>query len=356
MLTRAWNKLQRLVSSANKAHRESGLSRIHATKLLLNYFFKHRIDPEEAFVYGLLTPPFPDPTEFISKAELSSLQEAINPKELFLLTGDKGLFYRYCEGWGIAIPKLVGLFYKGAKGLFEGRVLSRRQEWVEALSTIHHSLAIKPMRGHHGLGFRAFIWNQDHWDHDGVSFSSEELIQWIDRQQGSFVIQEMVTCHPHIESLTACPVCQTVRVMTVLDATGPEILDIAAFKLTAPSNLVDNFYHGKTGNIAARIDAKTGMVTDAVSSMLPGGGFKHIGSHPVSGKRLIGYQVPEWHNILSLARDAAQKFAPLRTIGWDIAITADRVLMIEGNFRYDPTFFNLFGGGQAVRALMARQL
>jgi hypothetical protein len=37
-----------------------------------------------------------------------------------------------------------------------------------------------------------------------------------------------------------------------------------------------------------------------------------------------------------LVKDAAAKFFPIRTIGWDLAITPKGAVIVEGNSYYDP--------------------
>ena len=49
----------------------------------------------------------------------------------------------------------------------------------------------------------------------------------------------------------------------------------------------------------------------------------------------IGYRVPRWPAVGKLACDAAKAFLPLRTVGWDVAITLDQPCLIEGNVTWD---------------------
>jgi hypothetical protein len=50
-------------------------------------------------------------------------------------------------------------------------------------------------------------------------------------------------------------------------------------------------------------------------------------------------QVPRWSDVLSLVLRAQACFAGLRTIGWDVGITQEGPLLVEGNARYG---FDLF--------------
>jgi len=43
-----------------------------------------------------------------------------------------------------------------------------------------------------------------------------------------------------------------------------------------------------------------------------------------------------WEEVLDLARSSARAFAPVRTVGWDVAVTPSGPVLVEGNFWYDP--------------------
>jgi len=48
------------------------------------------------------------------------------------------------------------------------------------------------------------------------------------------------------------------------------------------------------------------------------------------------FKVPKWEQCIALVLEAQQAFSPLRTIGWDVAVTDDGVFLIEGNVFWDP--------------------
>jgi hypothetical protein len=53
--------------------------------------------------------------------------------------------------------------------------------------------------------------------------------------------------------------------------------------------------------------------------------------HPVTGAPTVGVQLPEWDAVLALVSRAAEAFAPLRAVGWDVAITDGGVVLLEAN-------------------------
>jgi len=67
-----------------------------------------------------------------------------------------------------------------------------------------------------------------------------------------------------------------------------------------------------------------------------GVGVEVITDHPDTSLPLKGFRLPFWDEAMTLARRATALFVPLRTIGWDVAITAEGPVLIEGNARWDP--------------------
>ena len=87
---------------------------------------------------------------------------------------------------------------------------------------------------------------------------------------------------------------------------------------------VDN---GAQGGIFASIDEATGrVITD---------GYDEHGnvflSHPDSGTRYQGEQLPRWEELLTLARNMALAMDGMTYIGWDMALTPDGWEPVEAN-------------------------
>jgi hypothetical protein len=49
-----------------------------------------------------------------------------------------------------------------------------------------------------------------------------------------------------------------------------------------------------------------------------------------------GFTIPNGQQMFEMVQHAAVCFAPLRTIGWDVAITPDGFALVEGNVTWDP--------------------
>jgi hypothetical protein len=74
----------------------------------------------------------------------------------------------------------------------------------------------------------------------------------------------------------------------------------------------------------------------------------------VTGADLVGVAVPLWREARALAERASRLFLPMRTIGWDVAVTPDGPVLIEGNARWDPPPVGSISGALLRRLRAAR--
>jgi hypothetical protein len=84
----------------------------------------------------------------------------------------------------------------------------------------------------------------------------------------------------------------------------------------------------KAGGLISSVDLDSGRL--GVGCLGYGGG-DHA-QHPVTGATIEGRQLPDWLAACSLViRAHAQAFHEYVIIGWDVALTPDGPLLIEGN-------------------------
>jgi hypothetical protein len=116
----------------------------------------------------------------------------------------------------------------------------------------------------------------------------------------------------------------TVRVVTVRDTHGRIEVPLASFRMAVGSLVADNF---GGGGLASPVGLDDGQLGSAVFKARPG----VFVSHPDSGATILGRRLPHWPEVKRLAAAAHQEFKMLPSIGWDIAITDDGPVIVEGN-------------------------
>ncbi len=316
----------------------------------------------EAFHCGLLDPGIaPDELDrYTSKGAMMAAQAILNPTAWRALLDNKALFYRYGAAVGIPVPTLHAVFMNGQAGwASSGQQLASREDWVAFLSNdLPDEFAIKPAGGVYGKGFMVYRANCSGFiDAFGKHHQAEDIYHGLhsDPNYGSFVIQERLANHEELARLSRARGLQTARVITLVDRQGVPQVVHACLKAVVGDNIIDNHCDGQTGNLVVDIDLSTGRLRDAVIGTRDGSGSKTIAAPPDTQIPFAGYQVPMWSKVCDLARAAALHVFPLRTVGWDIAITPKGLFIIEGNVWYDPPHC-IPGASGLIGAALAREL
>ena len=137
-------------------------------------------------------------------------------------------------------------------------------------------------------------------------------------------LEELIVQHKKMSTL--CPASvNTLRIMTFANNNKSEIL-FAALRVGNGINEVDNFHKGGMG---LAIDLDTGRVKgDAVDKDL-----KHFKKHPTTKVFFNNYELPYWKETKELVLKAALVNQNIKLVGWDVAITKNGPVLVEGNRR-----------------------
>jgi hypothetical protein len=135
------------------------------------------------------------------------------------------------------------------------------------------------------------------------------------------LVEEFVEQHPELNRLSPKSV-NTLRIITYFD--GAEVHVLAhAFKMGNGADL-DNFGQG---------GIQTTVYEDG---LLRYGAFNKEGDkwtvHPQTGVSIVGFVVPLYAEAVEMAVEMARIVPQVPYIGWDIAITPERPIAIEGNY------------------------
>ena len=137
------------------------------------------------------------------------------------------------------------------------------------------------------------------------------------------ILQPRIANHAKLQGLSG-DVLSTVRVVTVRHLAGGIDVALACYRTPVESLLVDNF---TAGGLASRVELNDGRLGPAVFKSRPG----LFVAHPKTGAAIAGRTLPHWPAVKQLALAAHREFGALPSIGWDIAITDDGPVIVEGN-------------------------
>jgi hypothetical protein len=276
----------------------------------------------------------------LSKNTMVSLQQQLNPQAASLLVEDKSLFYPYCRDRGLPIPRLLALWGPEGGGTADGVPLRNDSDWTAFFSSLDQDeVVIKPSLGVYGRGVRFLRRNGDNWrDHDGRRLAAGDIVRELrqDTAFDRFVVQERVMPHAGFVELSGTDYLQTLRVITGIRGDADVRVLCAEQKIICGRAAISNFAWGTLGNAVSNVELKTGTLSDVIMARADGVGMDPIDRHPVTGRAFAGFVLPFWQESCALCKRAALEFLPLRTVGWDVAVTAHGPVLIEGNAWWDP--------------------
>ena len=273
---------------------------------------------------------------------MTRVEEALNPAAWRMLVENKAVFYRTCGAMDLPAPPLMGVFFPDRVGWWrDSPAPADRGTWAELLRRkCPETFIIKPAVGAYGQGVNVLQRDggDGFLDASGGRLMADELVRElaaIGRRHGA-VIQERAWNHPEIERLSGSRYLQTARLITLLDQGGAPHLLHAHFKIICGRNCIDNYHFGATGNFLAPVDLADGRLAPGAAADPERGGIVEVERHPETGVTVPGFQLPCWEEVCELARTLARRFAPLRFVGWDIAMTPTGPMVMEGNWNSDP--------------------
>lgn len=138
---------------------------------------------------------------------------------------------------------------------------------------------------------------------------------------GIGIVEDKVIQHEALAAL--CPTSvNTIRVATLLGDKKQGI--VYAYIRIGNGKVMDNV---DCGGMAAPVDLETGVIC-GVGANKAGEVFEE---HPMTGRRIPGTPIPYWSDVRSMCLDAMHVVPQVRFVAWDVAITPEGPVFIEGN-------------------------
>lgn len=195
----------------------------------------------------------------------------------------------------------------------------------------HPVIFVKEINGCRGVGTCKLETRNQDVKQIYANLISDKGAHYIAEEQIS-QIQDLAEFHPWS--------INTIRIVTVYDTINDKVhIMNARLRMGNKKNNVDNFHFE---GIGANINIETGII-DTIGYDVHN---KTYIVHPLTGKQIVGFQIPYWDKCKSFVLQAAKNIPTIRYIGWDIVIQKDgRLILIEGNDNADHDFQQLYNRG-----------
>lgn len=287
---------------------------------------------------------FENPEDYMDMEEYKSIVFPVrnNPEAYVHMLSNKLIFHVFCEKYKLPVPRMLG--YNMRSSFFMEDNLIPIDSEKDLISYFEEMFKVKKAEVIFLKAFCGFMGKHVHkltLENVGedVPLLKETLLN------GEFIFQEGVQQIDSISKIYPSSV-NTLRVETFIDNQGTSHILGAVLRLGSGGKYIDNV---SSGGFFVPIEMKNGTLKKkGVRAMIHGG--EEIFEHPDTGFVFEKFKIPFFDECKELAVKLATHF-PNRIAGWDLAITEEGPVVIEGNNQPGITIGELSYGGYAKHPL-----
>lgn len=315
---------------------ESSIGLLQQYKEIVKLLKLNRLEPEEYYRYNLYNKNFSweDKIKYLSDNQYYLIESLMNPrKEVGVL--NKLVFRTYSSYFGLPMPELYGVFVPHLGYTADGGRLCTVDDLKSLFDNPNISeFIIKPISGSEGKGI--IVCKNNHNSKINIlgegEISIDDLYSRLIQSRMNehnlhsnvFVIEKFIKQHSFLDNYCKS-VAQGVRVLTYIASNGKIEVVTVHLKIAFSGKFIDNI--GDSG-IAVLVD--NNGILDRATHFSPQG-LKKYDHHPETNFPITGQKLPFYKETIELAIKAQSFLPQLRFIGWDLAITSDGPVFIEGN-------------------------
>lgn len=288
----------------SKLHFDSALSCRVKNRDLIYSWYRYHVRPDEYYLYQFYKLDKKTRESYLPQWEKNKMVCGYYGKEYIRLNEqlqDKWLFYQLMRSYYLRDV----IYIKNESDLF----------LFEQFCKQHPKFFSKPIKGHCGEGIRIIEVKNE----KSIKKVFNELIS-----NGGQVIEEPVVQSAVLSAFNPTSL-NTIRIYS-FKHDGNVTIMWPVLRMGRLGCIVDN---GGSGGLFASIDLDTGkIVTD---------GYDELGhiyeTHPDSGIRFKGFQMPNWSNFIQFVKDAHLSLSPEHVyVAFDIGLSTKGWVIIEGNW------------------------
>ena len=285
----------------------------------LRIYISSGIMPATYYIFDLVDNPTNTRARaFLKRAEMKGMIYPLVRRHMPPASSlnDKGEFEKRCTDSGLPVIPTLAIIRNGE---LSGQPTMPPQD-----------LFVKPLGGKGGRGAERWVWTGSGYRSvDGQLLSPAALADRLHERSysGGLIVQPCLRNDEPLAALS-CGALATIRILTCQDEQGRSEVIGAALRMSIdPMSVVDNLHQG---GITAVVDVETGILGAATNL----GKDARVGwhdCHPVTGAPIAGRALESWPQIKALAVRAQQVFADRLFVGWDITMTPNGPVIVEGN-------------------------
>lgn len=240
-----------------------------------------------------------------------------------VLLGEKYLFFLFMQKHNLPVVPVEAYICNGI--VWKDNRTIDLVDFLESLKKENDAFFIKEVAGLCGKGCIKIQAKDGEWLNGKNTF---ELASIFKTQH--WVVQKAITNHATIRALNP-DTLNTMRIATCWINNKVELWDSGMLRIGRAGGEVDNFFQGGIG------------IGITESGTLRSDGYTHtkefvysrLKKHPDSQISFAGIKLPYYEDTVELVKNAHAFLPDIPSIGWDVAITENGPLLLEGNHDWD---------------------
>ncbi len=286
----------RMLETSKKVHKISGKNQIIVFIDMIYSGLKYKSGYTDYLNFRFYEIDAKKRETFITRGYNNDLNNLYNQKTASYVLDDKFIFLE-------TFKDLVGRdFMKVEKDQFES---------FERFFNLHSEIIAKPLDSMCGEGISFYRNNSEN-----VTEVFEKLTN-----KDPFIIEEVIQQHPKMSQLNPDSV-NSIRIYTLRKDEKAEVM-FAACRIGSGKR-VDNFH---AGGMIVKIDLESGQISSNANNQE----LESFTQHPITKTEFIGFEIPYFQEAKEITLKAALRLNNLNYVGWDVAITTNGPILIEGN-------------------------
>lgn len=275
----------------------------------LNYYLDY-----ELFLKGR------QPSDYVKSSLFKRIEKELNSPEYFPILEDKYYFYKALEGNGFRSPN--NLFLIDQTGI--QKMESNR--YISSDEFMQHNFDgfCKAVNGFGGRMIFQVEVKEKRLFLNKKEISVSDFLHYLGKQR--YLIQDRILQHDDMKILN--PSCiNTLRLLTI--RTGRTFHYYQGYlRMGINDSYVDN---SLSGNIIVGFHRDNGVLMEYANTHENFSSQTSMGKHPQTKTVFKEYQIPYYKESIEMVKSLHQLFQQFFMIGWDIGITPDGPIVIEGN-------------------------
>ena len=139
-------------------------------------------------------------------------------------------------------------------------------------------------------------------------------------QNNQLLIEEYINQHPDMTTLYDASV-NTLRLFTFYK--DGQVYFLQAILKIGNGGVIDNF---SGGGMYTYVDENGTVFVEAIDK-----NDNVYYTHPISHTQIVGFKVPLFQEAIELVKECAKVIPEVAYVGWDVAISKDGPVLVEGN-------------------------